>query len=78
MFLRNKLNDPKVTLLTGMAALLAANVVNIALRWADSASEAWLYGAMGVLYGISFALLLLSARQKARRRAGTEDSSCAR
>ena len=30
-------------------------------------------GAMGLFYGISFALLLLSARLKARRRAGLED-----
>jgi hypothetical protein len=66
---RNKLKNPKVLLLTGMTALLLANLLNVVLRWAGDA-ENLVMGAMGLFYGISFALLLMSARLKARRRAG--------
>ncbi len=70
--LRNKTNDPKVLLRLGMVALLLANILNIVLRWAGDA-ENLVMGAMGLFYGISFALLVLSARLKARRRAGLAD-----
>ena len=66
------LRNEKVMLLTGMTALLLANILNVVLRWAGDA-ENLVMGAMGLLYGISFALLLLSVRRKARRRAGLED-----
>lgn len=69
---RNKLKNPQTLLLTGMAALLVANILHIALRWAGDA-ENLVMGAMGLFYGISFGLLLLSARLKARRRAGLGD-----
>jgi hypothetical protein len=69
---RNQLKNPKTLLLTGMTALLLANILNVALRWAGDA-ENLVMGAMGLFYGISFALLLLSARLKARRRAGLGD-----
>ena len=71
--LRNKLKNPKVLLRTGMTALLLANILNVVLRWAGDA-ENLVMGAVGLFYGISFALLLMSARLKARRRAGLEDA----
>jgi hypothetical protein len=70
------MKDPKALLLTGMAALLLANILNVVLRWAGDA-ENLVMGAMGVLYGISFALLLMSVRLKARRRAGMANPPCA-
>jgi hypothetical protein len=70
--LRYKANDPKALLLIGMTALLLANILNVVLRWAGDA-ENLVMGAMGLFYGISFALLLMSVRLKARRRAGLED-----
>lgn len=73
--LRNKMRDPKVMLLAGMTALLLANILQVVLRWAGDA-ESLVMGMMGLLYGISFALLLMSARLKARRRAGIDDSAC--
>jgi hypothetical protein len=66
------LRNEKVMLLAGMTALLLANILNVILRWAGPA-ENLVMGTMGLLYGISFALLLLSVRLKARRRAGLED-----
>ena len=73
--LRNKMRDPKVMLLAGMTALLLANILQVVLRWAGDAE--WLVmGTMGLLYGISFALLMMSVRLKARRRAGIDDSAC--
>ena len=69
---RYKAQNPKVLLLTGMTALLIANILNVVLRWAGDA-ENLVMGAMGLFYGISFALLLMSARLKARRRAGLAD-----
>jgi len=62
------LRDEKVMFLTGMTALLLANILNFALRWAGDA-ENLVMGAMGLFYGISFALLLKCIRLKARRRA---------
>jgi uncharacterized membrane protein len=70
--LRYKAKNPKVLLLIGMTALLLANILNVVLRWAGDA-ENLVMGAMGLFYGISFALLLMSVRLKARRRAGLED-----
>jgi hypothetical protein len=70
------MKDPKALLLTGMTALLLANILNVVLRWAGNA-ENLVMGAMGVLYGTSFALLLMSVRLKARRRAGIADPPCA-
>jgi hypothetical protein len=70
--LRNTLKDPKVLLRTGMAALLLANMLKVVLRWAGDA-ENLVEGAIGLCYGISIALLLLSVRLKARRRAGLGD-----
>ena len=70
--LRNKTKDPKVLLLIGMTALLLANILNVVLRWAGDA-ENLVMGAMGLFYGMSFALLLMSVRLKARRRAGLAD-----
>lgn len=66
------LRNEKRMLLTGLTALLLANILNVVLRWAGDA-ENLVMGAMGLLYGISFALLLLSVRLKARRRAGLAD-----
>ena len=54
------------TLPSGMAALLGASVLNMTLRWTDGAAGAWISGVMGVLYGVSFWLLLLTARRSAR------------
>jgi hypothetical protein len=69
----NKLKTPKVMLRAGMAALLLGNILNIVLHWAGDA-ETLVMGAMGLLYGISFGLLLMSARLKARRRSGLADT----
>lgn len=66
------LRNEKVMLLAGLTALLLANILNVVLRWAGDA-ENLVMGAMGLLYGISFGLLLMSVRLKARRRAGFED-----
>ena len=66
------LRKEKGMLLTGLTALLLANILNVILRWAGDA-ENLVMGAMGLFYGISFALLLMSVRLKARRRAGLED-----
>ncbi len=66
------LRNEKVMLLAGMTALLLANILNVVLRWAGDA-ENLVMGAMGLFYGTSFALLLMSVRLKARRRAGLED-----
>ena len=66
------LRKEKRMLLTGLTALLLANILNVVLRWAGDA-ENLVMGAMGLFYGISFALLLMSIRLKARRRAGIED-----
>lgn len=74
--LRGKMNDPKALLLTGMATLLLASILNFVMRWAGDAEDLMM-GIMGLLYGVSIALLLLSVRLKARRRAGTENPPCA-
>jgi hypothetical protein len=66
MILR-KLKTPNAVMLTGMAALLAANILHVLLRWAEGTAETVVSGTMGLLYGVSFALLLWSVRLKARR-----------
>lgn len=66
MILR-KLKTPNAVMLTGMVALLLANVLQMLPRWVDGRAETAVYFAMGVLYGIAFGLLLWSVRLKARR-----------
>lgn len=72
MIFRRQLHDPNRMLLTGMAVLLAASLLNFSLRWTEGSLETVAYASMGLLYGISFTLLLLSARRKSRMRSGTE------
>ena len=66
MILR-KLKTPNAVMLTGMAALLAANILHVLLRWAEGSAETVVSGTMGLLYGVSFALLLWSVRLTVRR-----------
>ena len=73
--LRRKMNDPKTLLRTGMAAFLLASILKFALRWAGNAEDLMM-GIMGFFYGASIALLLLSVRLNARRRAGIENPPC--
>lgn len=67
--------NPKALLVSGMVALLFANILQLVLRWAGDA-EALVMGVMGLFYGLSFGLLLMSARLKVRRRAGVEVPPC--
>lgn len=73
---RKKINDQKTLFLAGMATLLIANSLQFSLRW--TGDRPLVSGAMGVLYGISFGLLLLSIRLKVRRRAGHENPCTSR
>lgn len=67
MILRERCKDPHALLMIGMAALLLANILQLALRWAHGLGDVIVSAAMGILYGISFTLLLMSVRLKARR-----------
>jgi len=70
------MRDPHTLLVTGMVALLLANLLNMLLRWTAGIGETLVSLAMGLLYGVSFTTLLLSVRLKARRRAGLDDPPC--
>ena len=55
-------HNPKVTLLLGMVALLAANLFQFAKHWMHS--EAWPDAILGFFYGVAIGLLLLSVWQR--------------
>jgi len=61
------MKNPNAVLVSGAAALLLANVLNMLLRWAHGTTEMVMSGAMGVLYGMSFALMLWSIRLRKRQ-----------
>jgi len=67
--------NPKSLLLGGMVALLLGNLLQLVLRFAGDAASL-VMGVMGLFYGLSMGLLVMSARLKARRRAGLEDPPC--
>ena len=54
--------NPKVTLLLGMAALLAANLFHFAMHWMHG--DRWPDAILGFFYGVAIALLLLSVWQR--------------
>ena len=74
-FLEHRRRSTSVAVIVGgvLAALLWAyryyfnHVLNFSARWTHGAADAWIYGAMGLMYGLSIGLLLLSVRLKARR-----------
>jgi len=49
----------------GMAALLVANILQLVLRRAPGVADTLVSGTMGLMYGISIALLLMYVRRKA-------------
>jgi multidrug transporter EmrE-like cation transporter len=58
---------PTTMLRIGLVALLIANALHIALRWSHGIAETLVSVGMGMAYGISMTLLLLTARQKRQR-----------
>jgi len=58
--------NPKAALMIGMAALVVANILQVVLRRAPGVADTLVSGAMGLMYGISIALLLMYVRRKAR------------
>jgi membrane-associated PAP2 superfamily phosphatase len=53
-----------VTLLLGMCALLAANLVMVAAHWLPG--KLWPYAVVALIYCIAIALIVLSQRQRVR------------
>ena len=50
----------------GMAALVVASILQLVLRHAPGVADTLVSGTMGLMYGISIALLLMYVRRKAR------------
>ncbi len=57
--------NPKAALMIGMAALVVASILQLVLRRAPGVADTLVSGTMGLMYGISIALLLIYVRRKA-------------
>jgi hypothetical protein len=64
MTLKEKLKDPKVLMVIGMFALVAANVLRYAFRGA--ASDQVPDFVMGIVYGVGIGTLMLSVIRRKR------------
>jgi hypothetical protein len=56
--------NPKAALMIGMAALVVASILQLVLRHAPGVADTLVSGTMGLMYGISIALLLIYVRRK--------------
>lgn len=77
MILRKRLKDATLLIRIGAACLLLANLSHWFLHPTADFWRGVVDGMTGVLFGVSFGCLLLGARLKSRRRASTQDRTCA-
>ena len=77
MLLRRKMNNPKLLMQLGNVFLIIALVCTYKLHPATPFWDNVKDGFTGTMYGAAIALLLLSVRLNARRKAGLSDTPCA-
>ncbi len=73
--LRNRMKNPKTLVFLGCLLLALGSILRLLT---EHMSANLLDGLTGLLYGMSFAFLLMSVIRKNRRRASPTDESCPR